>query len=222
MIGRRELKFYINHFDYIQLRTRLRVIAKPDINGSADNGYIVRSLYFDNYFDKVVFDKLSGQSNREKFRIRYYNADVSFIRLEKKSKANKLVGKENALITAEQCGEILLGNYDCLKLAEVPLMMELYTKIRTQNLRPRNIVEYRREAYTFRAGNVRITLDSRVKTSDSVRDFLSPKLVSVPATIDIVMEVKYDGFLPDVIQDLIQIDNRNQAEFSKYVVSRLL
>jgi len=222
MKGRHELKFYINHSDYVQLCTRLRVVARPDVHGTTDGGYAVRSLYFDNYSDKAVVEKLSGQSNREKFRIRYYNGDISFIRLEKKNKANKFVNKENVLITIEQCEGILTGNYDSLKLADVPLMMELHTKIRTQNLRPRCIVDYQRQAFTYPAGNVRITLDSRIKTSNSVTGFLNPASVTIPAANAIVMEVKYDGFLPDVIRDLIQADYRNQTEFSKYVVARLV
>jgi hypothetical protein len=169
-----------------------------------------------------VFEKLSGQSNREKFRIRYYNDDLSFIRLEKKNKTNKVVTKESVPITAEQCEKLLSGDYECLKLPDTPLMMELYTKIRTQNLRPRNIVAYHREAYTYIAGNVRITLDSRIRTSNSVTGFLNPKLVTIPAANAIVMEIKYDGFIPDIIRDLIQVDHRNQTEFSKYVVARLV
>ena len=69
---------------------------------------------------------------------------------------------------------------------------------------------------------MRITLDSRIKTSNIVMGFLNPASVTIPAANAIVMEVKYDRFLPDVIRDMIQIDHRNQTEFSKYVVARLV
>ena len=222
MNGRHELKHYIGAADYAQLRARLKSLLKPDENAGGDGSYIVRSLYFDNYSDKAVVEKLSGLSRREKFRLRYYNVDTSFIRLEKKSKANRLAYKESAPITAIQCGEILLGNYDCLKSEESPLLMELYTKIRYQNLRPRNIVEYHREAYRYPAGNVRVTLDSDIRTSNSVKGFLLPDLVTIPATKYSILEIKYDGFMPDFIRDVLNIDCRNQTEFSKYVVARLV
>ena len=222
MNGRHEIKHYINYADYIQLRDRLRIIAKPDEHSAAGGGYMIRSLYFDNYSDKAVVEKLSGLSRREKFRLRYYNNDTSFIRLERKSKANRLSYKEDAEVTAEQCASILACCYDCLKAPGSPLLMELYTKIHYQNLRPRNIVEYRREAYRYRAGNVRVTFDSNIRTSNSVKGFLDPKLVTIPAARWIVMEIKYDGFLPDIIRDVLQIGCRNQAEFSKYVVARLV
>ena len=222
MSGRHELKHYINASDYAQLRARLRVVAKPDENAHDDGGYRVRSLYFDSYTDKAVVEKLSGLSNREKFRLRYYNDDISFIRLERKSKANRLAYKESAAITAEQCEALLSGNYDCLRSANEPLLTELYTKIHYQNLRPRNIVDYNREAYIYRAGNVRITFDTVIKTSNSVKGFLNPKLATIPATDAIILEVKYDGFLPDVIRDIVKIGSRNQTEFSKYVAARLV
>ena len=222
MNGRHELKHYINTTDYALLRARLLIVAKPDNNTREDGGYKIRSLYFDNYSDKAVREKLSGQSTKEKFRLRYYNDDTSFIRLEKKSKSNRLTYKEKAAITADQCEELLAGNYDCLKRPDVPLFMELYTKIHYQNLRPRNIVDYKREAYVYHAGNVRITFDSRIKTSNNFMGFLNPNLVTIPAANAIIMEIKYDGFLPDIIRDILQIGSRHQTEFSKYVVARLI
>jgi len=222
MYGRHELKHYINASDYAQLRARLRSVMKPDENARSDGSYAVRSLYFDNYSDKAIVEKLSGLSRREKFRLRYYNGDVSFIRLEKKSKANQLAYKESAVITATQCEALLAGSYECLKQPETPLLMEFYTKIHYQNLRPRSIVDYRREAYVYRAGNVRITFDSNIRTSGSIAGFLNPGLTTIPAAGSIILEIKYLGFLPDIIRDVVQIGNRNQTEFSKYVAARLV
>ena len=222
MNGRHELKYYINVADYAQLRSRLRIVSKPDEHAGTDGGYTIRSLYFDNYNDKVIIDKLSGQSEREKFRLRYYNGDTSFIRLERKRKANRLCYKESAAMTREQCAALLAGRYDVLKDPAVPLWMDLYTKVRYQHLRPRSIVDYRREAYAFRAGNVRVTFDSNIRTSNSVSGFLQPGLCTIPAAGAILMEIKYDGFLPDLIRDVVQIACRSQTEFSKYVAARLV
>lgn len=222
MNGRHELKHYINAPDYAQLRARLSIMTRPDKNAGEDGSYKIRSLYFDNFSDKAVVEKLSGLSRREKFRLRYYDNDTSFIRLERKSKANRLAFKESAPVSAEQCAALLAGNYDCLKSSGAPLLMELYTKIRYQNLRPRNIVEYRREARIYRPGNVRITFDRHIRTSNSVSGFLNPNLVTIPATGAIILEIKYDGFLPDVIRDALQLGWHNQTEFSKYVVARLV
>ena len=221
MNGRHELKHYISAADYAQLRARLRAVAKPDENAGEYGGYKVRSLYFDNYTDKAVTEKLFGLSRREKFRLRYYNGDTSFIRLERKSKANRLTYKEGVTVTENQCAALLAGNFDSIKMPE-PLLMELYSKIRYQNLRPRNIVDYFREAYIYRAGNVRITFDSNIRTSNSVTGFLNPNLTTIPAANTIILEIKYDGFIPDIIRDILQTGCGNQTEFSKYVAGRLV
>jgi len=220
--GRHEHKLNINYSDYMQLSSKLRHIADFDENASDDGSYIIRSLYFDNYADKAVIEKLSGASRREKFRIRFYNNDSSFIRLEKKSKANRLCYKKNAPITLAQCEGILDGNLGLLKESGQALMMELYTKMHYQNLRPRTIVDYKRETYVYPAGNVRITFDSNIRTSNNVGGLFNPELVTIPAANAIVLEIKYDGFIPEIIRQLVRVDSRNETEFSKYVVSRLI
>ena len=220
--GRHEHKFYINHADYFQLRSRLRVIAKADQNTDENGGYKIRSLYFDNYADKAVMEKQAGINRREKYRIRYYNDNTEFIRLEKKSKVNTLSYKTNVPITKQQCESLLQGDYECLKDENTPLMMELYSKIHTELLRPKNIVDYEREVYVYPTGNVRITFDKNIRMSNSVQQFLDPNSVMIPSANAFILEIKYDGFLPEIIRDILQVDRRVQTEFSKYVVSRMV
>ncbi len=222
MNGRHELKHYISVSDYVQLRSRLRVVAKLDKNAGPDGGYKIRSLYFDNYSDKAVVEKLAGQSRREKFRLRFYNDDISFIRLEKKAKINHLCYKEKSAILATECQSLIRGDYDCLNIPDNTLFMELYSKIRYQNLRPTTIIDYRREAYVYPAGNVRVTFDSDIRRSNLVSEFLNPNLVTIPAAKAIILEIKYDGFLPDIIRDILHIGWRKRTEFSKYLVARLV
>lgn len=219
---RQELKYYINAADRAELLSRLNYITQPDENADKSGRYIVRSLYFDNYADMAVTDKLSGLSRREKFRLRYYNGDVSFIRLEKKIKINKGCYKQTETLTKEQCSNILNGNYECLKEKGSPLAVELYVKIRFLHLRPKIIVDYIREAYTYKAGNVRVTIDSQVKSSNNTAGFLNPDIPTIPAANAMILEIKYDGFLPDTVRDIVQLKNRQSTEFSKYVVSRLV
>jgi len=222
MKGRHEHKFYINMADCRLLRSRLKVVAKLDTNVGEDGTYLIRSLYFDNYADKAVDEKLQGISRREKFRIRYYNDNINFIQLEKKYKINNLTYKVQVPITDCQVLRILAGNYECLKEDEHPLLLELYSKMHFEVLRPRTIVDYTREVYIYEAGNVRITFDSDIRTSSSINRFLDSQHVTIPATTAIILEVKYDGFLPDVLRKIVNIDQRSQTEFSKYIVARFV
>lgn len=91
--GRHELKHNINYADVLELRARLPLVASPDKH-AVEGCYRVKSLYFDNYNDKALREKIEGFSEREKFRLRLYNNDTSFIRLEKKSKKNGICFKK--------------------------------------------------------------------------------------------------------------------------------
>lgn len=221
-VFRHELKYYINLADWMQIRSRMKILAKQDPNVDENGGYNIRSLYFDNYADRAVFEKLSGQSHREKFRIRYYNDNLSIINLEKKSKHAKMTNKQSAKITAEECEMLINGETKFLLNSKQPLLQELYEKMYTQQLRPKTIVDYRREAYIYKAGNVRITIDSNVRTSTNIKEFLNANSVTIPAAAGTILEVKFDEFLPDIIYDAIQLQNRGSTEFSKYVVSRMV
>ncbi len=218
---RHEVKHEISFGDMLAIRQRLSAVAKPDphaINGK----YEIRSLYFDNIADKALKEKIDGVNIREKFRIRYYNADTSFIQLEKKSKINGLCMKESATITKEQAYAIASGNYRELLKSGVPLLAELYSKIISQGLRPKTIVDYTREPFVFAAGNVRITLDYNIRTGLTCTDFLNTSCVTVPtAGQTMILEVKWDEYLPDIIRDAVQLENCRSSAFSKYAACRI-
>ncbi len=220
--GRHELKHSINYSDMLQLRQKLPGVMRRDGNADADGGYRIRSLYFDNYSDKALREKVDGVDMREKFRLRFYNDDPSFIRLEKKSKRHGLCYKQSAHITYETCKALLNGDYEPLKESGDALLTELYAKMTYELLRPKNIVDYRREAYLFPAGNVRVTLDYDIRASQTPADFLSAGYASVPVRERLVLEVKYDGFLPDLIRGVVSLSSRQAAAFSKYAAARIV
>ena len=220
---RHELKFEIPYVEYIAMRTRLRAIMKPDPHTDASGRYQIRSIYFDNSDDKALKEKINGIEKREKFRIRYYNDDFSFITLEKKMKIDNLCLKYDAPITEEECRKILAGDLAFMKDHPQPVVRELYAKMQYQRLKPRVLVSYVREPYIYSVGNVRVTFDSQIRTTMYHQEFLTEKVDDISATDrpqDMILEVKYDAFLPEVIQDLIQVPMIRQQAFSKYGASR--
>ncbi|HIZ56514.1 MAG TPA: polyphosphate polymerase domain-containing protein [Firmicutes bacterium] len=218
---RHEFKHPISRMDYIELQRRLPNVMKHDSFCGQDGTYRIRSLYFDNPYDKAFFEKVDGINQREKFRIRFYNGDVRFMRLEKKSKINGLCAKQSVRISAEDCQKILQGDYEFLKQADHALLKEFYFKLTTQLLRPKNIVDYCREAYLYPAGNVRITVDLDIRGSMCCADFLQEELCSICVEPSIILEVKYDAYLPSVILDIIRLQNRKVSAFSKYAAARI-
>lgn len=218
---RHEQKHEINAADLIILRQRLRSVMQQDSH-APDGSYLVRSLYFDTPADTALREKLDGVNNREKFRLRYYNRDLSMIRLEKKSKHNGLGSKETARLTAQEVRSILEGDMQWMKQADRPLVQELYGKMICQGLQPKTLVDYMREPFVYAPGNVRVTLDHSIRTGLRSVDFLNPDCVTVPAgDAPIILEVKWDAFLPDLIRDMVQLEGRHTAAFSKYALCRI-
>lgn len=215
---RHEYKHTINPADFAVLRQRLSAIMQPD-SFSCGGKYEVRSLYFDNLFDKALTEKINGVNNREKFRIRLYNGDTSFIRLEKKSKSGGLSSKQSTPLTYEQAA--LLAKGEPVRDSGNELLDELALKMYTQRLKPKTIVDYTRDAFVFPAGNVRVTLDYNIRTGLNAVDFLDSGCVTVPIGEEIILEVKWDEFLPSIIAQAVQLGSRQTSSFSKYAACRI-
>ncbi|NLV75342.1 MAG: polyphosphate polymerase domain-containing protein [Chloroflexi bacterium] len=220
---RTELKYSIDYADYLALRQRLCPIMKRDAHVRDDGHYIIRSIYFDNFNDKAIREKVDGVARREKFRIRYYNDDYSYIKLEKKVKLNNLCVKLGAPLTENEYRMLLGGKLDWMLSHPAPLVREFYIKIKGLQLRPRVRVSYTREPFIYAPGNVRVTFDSDIRTTLWHKEFLEPHVSDISATGTLgqmILEVKYDGFLPEIIQDLLQTERVRQQAFSKYRACR--
>ena len=218
---RHEWKHEINYSDMLALRSRLRAVMETDPHAE-EGRYRIRSLYFDNLRDKALREKIDGVNMREKFRIRYYNGDTSLIHLEKKSKKSGLGTKYSADLSALETQKILDGDIGWMKESSRPLLKELYSKMLYQGLRPKTIVDYTREPFIYRAGNVRVTLDYNIRTAMVVSDFLNEDCVTIPAgEAPILLEVKWDAYLPSVIRAIVQQPGRHVSAFSKYAQCRI-
>ena len=104
----------------------------------------------------------------------------------------------------------------------VPLIEELYSKQKSVGLIPKTIVDYEREPFVFAPGNVRVTLDYNIRTGITCTDFLNPDCVTVPVGDRvIILEVKWDDFLPEIIRDAVQLPDCRSSAFSKYAICRI-
>ena len=233
---RHEVKHEITRSDLIAIRQGLQAVAQQDPHVKKGR-YLIRSLYFDNLYDKALREKVDGVNMREKFRIRYYNLDPSLIHLEKKSKVNGLGTKYSCPLTAKEAQKIADGDIawiadEMFKEDRRGLLCELYIKMRDQGLRPQTIVDYTREPYIYGPGNVRVTFDYDIRTGLRCTDFLDPDCPMIPAVrprtdremsggTGIILEVKWDAFLPDIIREVVQIHGRREGAFSKYAACRM-
>ncbi len=218
---RHEYKHYITHGDFLVLKSRLSALMETDPHAGPEGTYTIRSLYFDTPSDRILREKLDGLENRTKFRIRCYNNDFSFIRLEKKIKWNSLGTKEMAPLTIDETASLIAGNTSILESRSEPVLQELNAAMKTEQLRPKTLIVYDRIPFLYGPGNVRVTLDYHIRTGLQNTGFLDPAtpLVSVPDS-PVILEVKYDNFLPEVIRNLLQLGNRSQGSYSKYAAGR--
>ncbi len=217
---RYENKYVLTTAGYRMLRTRLRALMEGDANINERGEYFIRSLYFDDAFQTGLTDKREGALLREKFRIRFYNMDDSFIRLESKQKHDYLTKKESAVLTRTMVEDILAGELWDLYDTDQPLLRSFYLKSRNRRLRPAVIVDYTREAYTFE--DVRITFDKDIRTANYDTDLFDPDLLTVPVLPGdrMILEVKYDDALPTAIARLLAPVPAVRTAFSKYDMCR--
>lgn len=219
---RHELKYYINYHQYFIIRQRLKGFMARDKHAGPTGEYHIRSLYFDDMENKALAEKLGGIRDRCKFRIRIYDVQDKVIHFEKKIKKVEYIAKKKESLTRAEADAIIAGDYESLHVPESPFRMELYNEMKQRLLRPKVIVDYVREPYINMHGNVRITFDKQLKTGLFSTDLFDPNLNTVSAIDDglIILEVKFDEFLPYHIRDALQLEGLIRQSASKYVICR--
>lgn len=216
---RHELKYYLSLPEAALLKSRLSAVMKPDKHAGLDGSYMIRSLYFDDYFHSSYNEKDAGVLARKKYRIRIYNLDDSYISFERKLKNDQYISKQTAKLTREETDRILSGDYGFLEKSEDPFLQELYYEFTAKLLRPRVIVDYERTPLKMKEGTVRVTFDEHVRGSSNF-DLFDPDLPTIdvlPADRTIV-EVKFTEFLPNIIRDILPPKAAENSAISKFVL----
>ena len=221
---RHELKYQINPHQYFIIKQRLRHLLLPDRHAGPQGEYHIRSLYFDTIDNKALHEKLGGVRDREKYRIRIYNLSDRIIHLEKKLKRNDFIAKIKEPLTRKMAEALAEGNSEVLNVPGKPLFLEVYRLMRNERLRAKTIVDYVREAYVCPQGNVRVTFDKHLRTGLTGTNLFDPHLPTVSAFDKriVVLEVKYDDYLPEFVRTALQGENIHRQSSSKYVICRKL
>lgn len=210
---RKELKYNISNKDFVLINHNLKNLLNKDSNCEGDF-YTITSIYFDNYKKTSYNQVKNGISKRWKYRIRFYNYDDSYIKLEKKYKINGLTNKKSVIITRELFNNILINK---IKVSEEndSLLNEFIIKVKTEFLRPVICIEYDRIPYIYKIGNVRITLDYNIRYTNKYNDLFN-KDKKVYYLIEKILEVKYNELIPDFIRYRLELNHLDQTSFSKF------
>ena len=210
---RKELKYIISENDFYIINHNLNNLIKKDSNCNGDF-YTIISIYFDDY-NKTSYNQVkNGISERWKYRIRFYNYDDSYIKLEKKHKINGLTNKSSVRITKKQLEDILNNNIKINK-DNNKLLNEFIVKIKTKFLRPIICIEYDRIPFVYKIGNVRITLDYNIRYTNKFDDLFNREK-KVHYLDEKILEVKYNELIPDFIRFRLELNHLNQTSYSKF------
>lgn len=219
---RHEFKYSVDTVQLEILKSKLIQIMEPDSHVGLSGVYQVRSLYFDDFYNSCYYENENGNDPREKFRIRIYNGSDSRISLELKQKKYGMTHKLSCPMTRNQVDMLMAGEIPQWEDNASPLMNKFLIWLQTRHGGPKVIVNYDRIPFVCPDGNVRVTLDTNIMSSEVLEDFFRrdfPGRPVMPAGRHI-LEVKYDEFLPDHISRTLQADGLARVTCSKYQLCR--
>lgn len=219
---RHEYKYMIDAAQKEVLRLRAKGVLERDAHVGENGEYLIRSLYFDSLEDSCFYENEDGEDPREKYRIRFYNCDISKITLECKAKRRGMTRKTACPVTEDQCRQFMAGEIPEPVREISPKQAAMFAQMRLKVLRPVVIVQYTREPYVCETGNVRVTFDDAIASSNDIARFLAPEIVlrSVLPVGRSILEVKWDELLPSYIKDRLALDSLQWTSFSKYYLCR--
>jgi hypothetical protein len=220
---RHEEKFLLNRATAEALRYRLSLLMDVDENSKeGENKYYIRSLYFDDPQDTAYYEKIDGVEDREKYRIRFYNLDDSYIVIELKGKKRDLTYKKQDRITRIEYQYLIDQNYDKINIGNRKTLEDFITKCKLKELKPSIIVDYTREAYTFPVSDVRITFDDGIASGRFDYDLFSKDMLlyDILEPNEVILEVKYNEILPGVIKDVLGTVPKVKIAMSKFAMCK--
>ncbi|HZK45946.1 MAG TPA: polyphosphate polymerase domain-containing protein [Clostridia bacterium] len=220
---RHELKYYITLGEYELLQRKLSLTMERDAFAKKNGGeYFIRSLYFDDRDDSAFREKLSGIDERDKFRIRIYDMRDDVIKLECKHKSNGYIKKQSIGLSRKEYEKLMSGDRLFLLNRPEPFARRMYLEFAQRALKPAVIVDYTREAFVFPMEDVRVTFDKNVRTGLRSVDMFNAGIPTYPVIDDygMVLEIKFNRFLPTYIRSLLQLEASQRSAISKYVLCR--
>lgn len=216
---RHEYKYIIDDIQRKILMIKAEGLLEKDPNVGEEDSYLIRSLYFDDLNNSCYYENEDGTDPRSKYRIRYYNDNTSYIKLEKKIKQHGMTLKYACSISKKQCERFLEGKIPQYENEKQAVFFE---EMRKRVLQPKVIVSYERVPYIYSAGNVRVTFDMNITASNEISKFLQSEYMQRPILPlgKSVLEVKWDEIFPIHIKECMALDDLQWSTFSKYFLCR--
>lgn len=216
---RHELKYSITYKEREALLHLFEPMIQRDRNGG-EEGYTIRSLYFDDYWHTAYEEKVAGTFARKKYRIRIYDFSDKVIKLECKEKQGNYIHKTSASLSRDEVDKILKWDFGFLLERPEKLCKEFYIECTTRGMRPIVMVDYERDAFVVKEGDVRITFDKHVRSAWMTYDLFDSQVPAyeVVEPDRLIMEVKYTQMFPEYVRRIVVPENSIQVAASKYTM----
>ncbi len=221
-VVRSEYKYLLEDARAVGIRERIGKLLMRDPH-SGEDGYTVRSLYFDTPDNRDFESKLAGTDDRQKIRLRVYSWRDDMCSLEMKIKKGDLGCKKTLRISRADAEMLIRGEFShLLNYSDVSEdAVRFYTELTLGCMRPVTMIEYRRQAFIYPEWNTRVTFDDRIMCSEADFELFRDKPLFSPALQGrTVLEVKFDRYLMKFIRDALAPHKLTRLSVSKYCYGR--
>lgn len=200
----------------MRLKPLLKSLLSFDANTDTDGEYLIRSLYFDSPDRICVKEKEDGLEFRKKYRARCYNQKESNVKLEIKYRNKFQIWKNAINLTQDEYTHFL--RYKQLPIKN-DFTDELIFDFQKNFLHPVVIVQYTREVYVYPTSNVRITFDKYLSHNLTHTDlFQNTPSIHAHSKDKLILEIKYNHFLPPLIKKIFSKYLYSRSSISKYLI----
>ena len=226
---RREIKYLLTEDAALAVRAFVNCYLEPDefALGKVDNSYSVHSLYLDSNRLFTYWATTSGDRNRFKLRIRYYDDNpASPVFFEIKRRINEGIVKQRARVRRDAIAPLLAGesprreHLHSWKPQYWADLLDFWELAQRLQAAPRIHNAYMREAYV-NAGkaSVRVTMDRAVRVGPEFGYDLATQLDNgVQIFIDfVILELKFTERMPAWMIEMVRGFDLKSTGAAKYV-----
>lgn len=199
--------------EYLSLRT---ILDSANLGGKP---YVIRSIYFDSPSLTAYKEKLNGDHERIKVRLRSYSdIEEKKVFLELKKKQGGRIYKERLPISYDNYLRLMNGEIEFLLENDNIFLKKIWYLFHYYRLTPKVLNRYERVSFIDKVIDCKISFDSGLASS-SPEYFYKQHSFLESATNGVIMEVKFGNLLPDYFIEMVKKYGIRQHSSCKYLLS---
>ncbi len=181
---------YIDERDFDTIKDRLLSNLKKDLKTLIEP-FCVRQLIFERW-------------DRCEYLITYFLSG-SYIELEKKTYCfDGRIEVERIPLTLNEVKAIIEDDEDKLSTPIKPLIKDIFKNLRKYHLKPKIMVDFKREIFHYPLGNTMVLLDHDIAASAKTAYFLDQRFTFDKRSKKSSISIIYDKYLPSTVLSLIE------------------